>query len=270
MQSMDPAKVDGLACVLAEHLQVVVFTHDTRLPQALKYLRLPATVLTVDRRERSAVRVRSGDHPVKRQALYDAKALARTRDLPGDVVARALPGLCRTAQEAALLEPARRRLLGTGVPHGSLAARRGTPAAPRPRRGPVPLLAGPQTAAGPPHAQAVCLESDADPDTARRWSATWAGLSRACHYHRYELAPTQGELYAWRDDVERVIGALRSGRGDELPRHSAAVWGGAAVNGRQVPHVLGRRRRGHHSCHRKRALATTWAPSPYAVRPRRP
>ncbi|WP_179254336.1 MULTISPECIES: hypothetical protein [unclassified Streptomyces] len=82
---MDTAKVDGLARVLAplaEHRQVVVCTHDTRLPQALKYLRLPATVLTVDRRERSAVRVRSGDHPVK-QALYDAKALARTPDLPG-------------------------------------------------------------------------------------------------------------------------------------------------------------------------------------------
>lgn len=119
VQSMDPAKVDGLARVLAllaEHRQVVVFTHDSRLPQALKYLRLPATVLTVDRREHSAVRVRSGDDPVK-QALYDAKALAKTRDLPGDVVARVLPGLCRTALEAALLEPARRRLLSTGMPH---------------------------------------------------------------------------------------------------------------------------------------------------------
>ncbi|MDQ1066322.1 hypothetical protein [Streptomyces canus] len=60
----------------------------------------------------------------------------------------------------------------------------------------------------PPHAQALCLESYADPDTARRWSATWAGLSRACHYQGYELAPTQGELGAWRDDVERVIRTL--------------------------------------------------------------
>jgi hypothetical protein len=62
----------------------------------------------------------------------------------------------------------------------------------------------------PPHAQALCLASYADPDTARRWSATWAGLSRACHYHGYELEPTQVELRAWRDDVERVIGALTS------------------------------------------------------------
>ncbi|MGW0576562.1 AAA family ATPase [Streptomyces sp. NPDC002920] len=125
VQSMDPAKVDGLARVLAllaEHRQVIVFTHDTRLPQALKYLRLPATVVNVDRREQSAVRIRSGDDPVK-QALYDAKALAKTRDLPGDVVARVLPGLCRTALEAAFLEAARRRLLGAGLPHAEIEQR---------------------------------------------------------------------------------------------------------------------------------------------------
>lgn len=66
----------------------------------------------------------------------------------------------------------------------------------------------PRLAHCPTHAQALCLESYADPDTARRWSATWAGLSRACHYHGYELAPTHAELHAWRDDVERVIEAL--------------------------------------------------------------
>ncbi|MFF3286420.1 AAA family ATPase [Streptomyces sp. NPDC003023] len=119
VQSMDPAKVDGLARVLsmlAERRQVVVFTHDTRLRQALKYLRLPATVLTVDRREGSVVRVRSGDDPVK-QALNDAKALAKNRDMPADVVGRVLPGLCRTALEAALLDPARRTLLAAGLAH---------------------------------------------------------------------------------------------------------------------------------------------------------
>ncbi|MCP9956524.1 hypothetical protein [Streptomyces sudanensis] len=47
----------------------------------------------------------------------------RTRDLPGDVVARVLPGLCRTALEAALLELARRRLLGTGLPHAEIEQR---------------------------------------------------------------------------------------------------------------------------------------------------
>ncbi|MFC7830075.1 hypothetical protein [Streptomyces sp. NPDC057375] len=68
----------------------------------------------------------------------------------------------------------------------------------------------PQLARCPPHAQALCLASYADQDTARRWSATWGGLSRACHYHGYELEPTQVELRAWRDEVERVVGALES------------------------------------------------------------
>ena len=41
VQSMDPAKVDGLARVLAEpprDRQVVVFTHDDRLPEAVRRL----------------------------------------------------------------------------------------------------------------------------------------------------------------------------------------------------------------------------------------
>ncbi|MFF3877178.1 AAA family ATPase [Streptomyces sp. NPDC001978] len=127
VQSMDPAKVDGLALVLsylAQTRQVIVFTHDTRLPQSLKYQRLPATIIDVIRREHSQVHTRSGDDPVK-QALRDAKALARTRDVPADVIARVLPGLCRTALEAALLEPARRRLLAAAVPHSEVEHRIG-------------------------------------------------------------------------------------------------------------------------------------------------
>ncbi|MFF3286421.1 hypothetical protein [Streptomyces sp. NPDC003023] len=56
------------------------------------------------------------------------------------------------------------------------------------------------------HAQALCLAVYTNPDTARRWSAVWSNLSRACHYHGYELAPTAAELHQWRDDV---AGALR-------------------------------------------------------------
>ncbi|WP_329075115.1 AAA family ATPase [Streptomyces niveus] len=127
VQSMDPAKVDGLAKVLhglAETRQVIVFTHDTRLPQALKYQRLPVTVLEITRRERSVVQVRHADDPVK-QALNDARAFARTRNLPPGVAARVLPGLCRTALEAAFLEPARRRLLGSGLEHAEIERRIG-------------------------------------------------------------------------------------------------------------------------------------------------
>lgn len=31
---------------------------------------------------------------------------------------------------------------------------------------------------------------------------TWGALSRACHHHPYELAPTAGELATWIDVVE--------------------------------------------------------------------
>ncbi|ETK36563.1 AAA family ATPase [Microbispora sp. ATCC PTA-5024] len=120
VQSMDPAKVDGLARVLAmigETRQVVVFTHDTRLPQALKYLRLPATIIEVVRRERSVVELKESDDPVAR-ALRDARALAKSGRVPDDVVRQVLPGLCRTALEAAFLEVAWHRLLTAGQDHG--------------------------------------------------------------------------------------------------------------------------------------------------------
>ncbi|RQX02887.1 AAA family ATPase, partial [Micromonospora inaquosa] len=62
VQSMDPSKVDGLARVLAElaeQRQVVVFTHDTRLPDAVRRLDLgKARIVEVTRAERSVVTLR--------------------------------------------------------------------------------------------------------------------------------------------------------------------------------------------------------------------
>ncbi|MEU8264265.1 AAA family ATPase [Micromonospora sp. NPDC048999] len=62
VQSMDPAKVDGLARVLAElaeQRQVVVFTHDTRLPDALGRLDLGSSrIIEVTRAERSVLTLR--------------------------------------------------------------------------------------------------------------------------------------------------------------------------------------------------------------------
>lgn len=119
VQSMDPAKVDGLARVLssvAASRQVVVFTHDDRLPAALRQLQLPATVWTVTRRERSEVSLKKVDDPVSRY-LDDARALARTEQLPETVRAVAVAGMCRGAIEAACVEVVRSRELGAGVPH---------------------------------------------------------------------------------------------------------------------------------------------------------
>jgi ABC-type transport system involved in cytochrome c biogenesis ATPase subunit len=61
VQAMDTAKVEGLARVLAATAatrQVVVFTHDERLVEAVGRLGLAATVLRVCRGERSRVEVR--------------------------------------------------------------------------------------------------------------------------------------------------------------------------------------------------------------------
>ncbi|MFF8999280.1 AAA family ATPase [Streptomyces achromogenes] len=108
VQSMDPAKVNGLAQVLHElgqHRQVIVFTHDTRLQRAFSSQELPVTVFEVERGEASRVRVRPVTDPV-RQALDDARALAGTPDLPAAARTHVLPSLCRIALENAFLEAA--------------------------------------------------------------------------------------------------------------------------------------------------------------------
>ena len=119
VQAMDPAKVDGLARVLssvASSRQVVVFTHDDRLPAALRQLQLPATVLAVTRRERSVVSVRKLGDPVSRY-LDDARAIAKTDALPETARAVAVAGLCRGAMEAACVEVVRSRDLSAGMAH---------------------------------------------------------------------------------------------------------------------------------------------------------
>jgi recombinational DNA repair ATPase RecF len=122
VQAMDPAKVDGLARVLSSvalSRQVIVFTHDDRLPAALRQLQLPATVLAVTRRERSIVTIRPVSNPVKRY-LDEAQALAKTDALSEGVRAVAVAGLCRGAIEAACVDVVRARFLGAGVPHAEV------------------------------------------------------------------------------------------------------------------------------------------------------
>ena len=124
VQAMDPAKVDGLARVLekaAADRQVIVFTHDNRLAEAIRQLRLPAAILEVSRRPGSVVEVRPCLDPVT-QALTDAGALAADRSVPPDVAARVVPGLCRTAVEAAFTEAIWRRQLRDGRGHAEIEA----------------------------------------------------------------------------------------------------------------------------------------------------
>lgn len=124
VQAMDPAKVEGLARVFARAAathQVIVFTHDDRLPEAVRRLGLDARFLDVSRREGSVVAVRRNDGPVD-TCLEDATAVRRTPGMPSSIVNRLVPGFCRAALEAACVEAVRTRRLGRGDPHGEVEA----------------------------------------------------------------------------------------------------------------------------------------------------
>lgn len=124
VQAMDPAKVDGLARVLADVAtarQVVVFTHDDRLSDAVRRLDLPATVWEVARGERSVVEMRRSDDPVTRY-LDDARAMALTKDLPPDIRSELVASCCRSAVEAACHLKIRTVRLGSGRTHADVEA----------------------------------------------------------------------------------------------------------------------------------------------------
>jgi recombinational DNA repair ATPase RecF len=122
VQSMDPARVDGLARVLegaSADRQVLVFTHDDRLPEAVRRLDIAAEILEVTRREGSVVEVRRSLEPVGRY-LEDALAVAGTAGLPSSAAAQVVPGLCRLALEAVCMEVVRRRRLTRGEAHAEV------------------------------------------------------------------------------------------------------------------------------------------------------
>jgi recombinational DNA repair ATPase RecF len=122
VQSMDPSRVDGLARVLenaSADRQVVVFTHDDRLPEAVRRLDVAAEIIEVTRRDASVVELRRALDPVGRY-LEDALAVAGAADLPSAAAARVVPGLCRLSLEAACLEVVRRRRLSRGEPYADV------------------------------------------------------------------------------------------------------------------------------------------------------
>jgi len=122
VQSMDPSRVDGLARVLeevAKHRQVVVFTHDDRLPESTRRLGIDARVIEVTRRQNSEVDLMTSAGPMERN-LDDADAIASDRDAPQDLARQVVPGYCRAAIEAAAIEIVRRRRIGRGEPHAGV------------------------------------------------------------------------------------------------------------------------------------------------------
>ena len=127
VQAMDPHKVDGLARLLGEIAtarQVVVFTHDVRLVESVRRLRIAATILEVERAPRSVVSLRHRTGPVE-QHLDDARAvLGDAEGLGESLTQRLVPGFLRQALEAAFTQALRRRWLAHGeVSHAELERR---------------------------------------------------------------------------------------------------------------------------------------------------
>jgi hypothetical protein len=122
VQSMDPARVDGLARVLQETArtrQVIVFTHDDRLAEAVRRLNIDSTILSITRRPKSVVEIRTSLDPVQAH-IEDALALVHTTDLPKEVLRTLVPGFCRSALEASFIQIIRRRRLAAGRSHGEV------------------------------------------------------------------------------------------------------------------------------------------------------
>ena len=60
------------------------------------------------------------------------------------------------------------------------------------------------------HSQLLCLGTYLrEPPLAARVAHAWSALSNACHYHSYELAPTEGELVGWIEVVEEFATCCR-------------------------------------------------------------
>ncbi|HEY1642181.1 MAG TPA: hypothetical protein VGG35_15925 [Streptosporangiaceae bacterium] len=58
--------------------------------------------------------------------------------------------------------------------------------------------------------QLACLPAYLDESTARQIAYVWAALSRACHCHSYELAPTAAELTGWFQAIDRILDRISS------------------------------------------------------------
>lgn len=67
----------------------------------------------------------------------------------------------------------------------------------------------------PMRTQLLCARAYLDVDLAGRIAWTWAALSRACHHHSYELAPTAAELQRWMNDVENLVRQVETSMSSE-------------------------------------------------------
>jgi hypothetical protein len=179
----------------AKERQVIVFTHDDRLPEAVRRLGLAATILEVTRRPGSVVDVRLALDPPAR-AIEDARAISADSGVPADVARRVVGGLCRMALEAAFAEVFRRSRLRAGDSHQAVEDR---------------LLA---TSTSLTARAALALFGDAERGgevltKLNGWGGRWAGDTyQACNkgaHGRYEH-----DVAALIGDTERLVGKIRA------------------------------------------------------------
>jgi energy-coupling factor transporter ATP-binding protein EcfA2 len=117
IQAMDPSKIDGFVQVLSElaaDRQVIVFSHDDRLPETIRRTSVPARLLEITRAHGSTVRIADCLDPARRY-LDDASAVAHDDGLNQSDKSRVLPGLCRFALEAACRDVFFGRQLSEGI-----------------------------------------------------------------------------------------------------------------------------------------------------------
>ena len=113
IQAMDTHRVEGIAKILsslAQSHQILVFSHDERLTDIIRRLKLNATVIECIRGEKSSVTLRTIAHPAK-QALSDAFSLTYELKKNPILFSSAIAGLCRYGVESALTDGIWNKLL---------------------------------------------------------------------------------------------------------------------------------------------------------------
>lgn len=195
IQAMDPSKIDGFVRVLrrvAEERQVVVFSHDDRLPEAVRRLVPDATIMEVRRSGGSVVDVDAGEDPASRN-LADARALIKDAGVPSDLLRQIVPRLCRAAFEAATRDAWYRRAWTAGIDRAEQERRWGVL-----RNNPARL--------------ALALHADADQDV-QAWLARVPSRQRAMtvcgkHAHTGLTGPPANAV----EDVAELVDAVRRAR----------------------------------------------------------
>ncbi|MEV1062612.1 hypothetical protein [Streptomyces sp. NPDC050263] len=61
---------------------------------------------------------------------------------------------------------------------------------------------------GTQRAAFLWLRGCAEAGTARRAKAVWSQLCLGCHYHQYEIGPTEDQIRAWRTEVTAIVALL--------------------------------------------------------------